>query len=565
MQQLIQGATLQNGKYRIEKVLGQGGFGITYLATQTVLGNKVAIKELFMQGVNDRQDGMVTVSNNANSNLFTHQKCKFVKEAQRIAGLDNKHIVKVHDMFEENNTAYYVMDYIEGESLQEVITHHHGALAESSVRDYLSQILSALSAMHHNSIWHLDIKPANIMLDKNGNIVLIDFGASKQIESEGTLTVSTSLSLTQGFAAPEQLQGTIQNIGAWTDFYALGATLYVLLTRTMPPTFADIASEGSNAFHFSQNVSTQMRQLVEWMMKLNKHERPQSVDEIQRRLSSETKVAPQQKRASRKSSSQNNNKSRVWIFVVIAVFFAILAAAISNKSNSTQSSNITENPNSSASSLEQPAEAAKPTYEQLVAKVKVSAKKTEKGILVVASNTSDYAIEDICVTVDAGNSIIEKGVIKSVAAHGKAQTLISPQAEFELVYGKDNISCPVHLNVLTCSELGYINNDGEGLKNNLSSFLFVRNISDTYHPKFELVNYSKYNFQNVTVSVSYSQDQWNYFGNPTDVEQKTIEHTFTGVPANGSVRYELPNPTGRYEFKDIQPQIKSYSCNALGI
>lgn len=174
MQQLIQGATLLNGKYRIEKVLGQGGFGITYLATQTVLGNKVAIKELFMQGINDRHDGMVTVSNNANSNLFTHQKRKFVKEAQRIAGLNNKHIVKVHDMFEENNTAYYVMDNIEVESLQDVITHHHGALPESCVKDYLSQILSALGAMHQNRIWHLDIKPANIMLDKNGNIVLID-------------------------------------------------------------------------------------------------------------------------------------------------------------------------------------------------------------------------------------------------------------------------------------------------------------------------------------------------------------------------------------------------------
>lgn len=565
MQQLIQGATLQNGKYRIEKVLGQGGFGITYLATQTVLGNKVAIKELFMQGVNDRQDSSVTVSNNANSNLFAHQKRKFVKEAQRIAGLENKHIVKVHDMFEENDTAYYVMDYIEGESLQDVITHHHGALAESSVREYLNQILSALTAMHQNRIWHLDIKPANIMLDKNGNVVLIDFGASKQIESDGTLTVSTSLSLTQGFAAPEQLQGTIQNIGSWTDFYALGATLYVLLTRTMPPTFADIASEGSNAFHFSQNVSTQMRQLVEWMMKLNKHERPQLVDEIQRRMSSKTEVAPQPNQVARKNHSQNNNKSRVWIFVVIAAFFAILAVAISSKSNSTPSSNNAENTNSSASSLEQSAEAEKPTYEQLIAKVKVCAKKTDKGILVVASNTSDYAIEDICVTVDAGNSIIEKGVIKSVAAHGNAQTLISPQTEFELVYGKDNNSCPVHLDVLTCSDLGYINNDGEGLKNNLSSFLFVRNIWDTYHPKFELVNYSKYNFQKVIVSISYTQEQPNFFGGPTDVEQKTIEHTFTGVPANGSVRYELPNPTGRYEFKDIQPQIVSYSCDALGI
>ena len=564
MQQLNQGATLQNGKYRIEKVLGQGGFGITYLATQTVLGNKIAIKELFMQGVNDRQDSSVTVSNNANSNLFTHQKRKFVKEAQRIAGLNNKHIVKVHDMFEENDTAYYVMDYIDGVSLQEVITHHHGALAESSVRDYLNQILSALSAMHQHSIWHLDIKPANIMLDKNGNIVLIDFGASKQIESDGTLTVSTSLSLTQGFAAPEQLQGTIQNIGAWTDFYALGATLYVLLTRTMPPTFADIASEGSNTFHFSQNVSTQMRQMVEWMMKLNKHERPQSVDEIQRRLSSETKVAPQPVKVARKNHSQNNNKSRVWVIIAIAVFFVILAAAISNNSNSTSSPDYQENSNPSVSSLEQSAKAEKPTYEQLVAKVKVSAKKTDKGILVIAANTSDYTIEDICVTVDAGNSITEKGNIKSVAAHGKTQALIRPQTEFELISGKDNNSCHVHMDVLSCSALGYINNDGEGLKNNLSSFLFVRNIWDTYHPKFELVNYSKYNFQNVIVSISYTQEQPNYFGGPSNVEQKTIEHTFAGVPANGSVQYELPNPSN-YEFKDFQLQIESYSCNELGI
>lgn len=293
MQQLQQGATLQNGKYRIEKVLGQGGFGITYLATQTVLGNKVAIKELFMQGVNDRQDSSVTVSNNANSNLFANQKRKFVKEAQRIAGLDNKHIVKVHDMFEENDTAYYVMDYIEGESLQDVITHHHGALAESSVRDYLNQILSALSAMHQHSIWHLDIKPANIMLDKNGNIVLIDFGASKQIDtsdSNATIATSTSLAFTPGYASPEQMLGSVNKFGPWTDFYSLGGTLYSLLTSKMPPTISDMDEQDGNSFTFPPEIGSRMRELVLWLMKPKIANRPQQVSEIQEYLETGNKV-----------------------------------------------------------------------------------------------------------------------------------------------------------------------------------------------------------------------------------------------------------------------------------
>lgn len=293
MQQLQQGATLQNGKYRIEKVLGQGGFGITYLATQTVLGNKVAIKELFMQGVNDRQDGMVTVSNNANSNLFTHQKRKFVKEAQRIAGLDNKHIVKVHDMFEENNTAYYVMDYIEGESLQDVITHHHGVLPESCVKDYLNQILSALSAMHQNSIWHLDIKPANIMLDKNGNIVLIDFGASKQIDTSdanATIATSTSLAFTPGYASPEQMLGSVNKFGPWTDFYSLGGTIYSLLSSKMPPSIADMDEQNCNSFTFPPKIGIRMRQLVLWLMKPQIANRPQQVSEIQEYLKTGSKV-----------------------------------------------------------------------------------------------------------------------------------------------------------------------------------------------------------------------------------------------------------------------------------
>lgn len=106
MQQLQQGAMLQNGKYRIEKVLGQGGFGITYLAMRTDTGSQVAIKELFVQGINDRKGNNVTISNPVYIQSFFHQKEKFSKEARRIHNIDNPHVVKVYDSFDENGAAY---------------------------------------------------------------------------------------------------------------------------------------------------------------------------------------------------------------------------------------------------------------------------------------------------------------------------------------------------------------------------------------------------------------------------------------------------------------------------
>lgn len=300
MQQLQQGATLQNGKYRIEKVLGQGGFGITYLAMRMDTGSQVAIKELFVQGINDRKGNDVTISNPVYIQSFSHQKEKFSKEARRIHNIDNPHVVKVYDSFEENGTAYYTMQFVEGYSLGKLLKKT--IFSEEQSKDILIQLLDALSIIHSQNIWHLDIKPDNILLDNKGNVILIDFGASKHIEQNGTLTTSSSLAMTPGFAAPEQMQGDISKFGPWTDFYALGGTLYTILTKNNPPSFADIISEESHAFSFPSNVSDQIRKLITWMMEPNRNKRPQDTKEIKQKLSIDA--------LSRKKHKKNYH--RVW-------------------------------------------------------------------------------------------------------------------------------------------------------------------------------------------------------------------------------------------------------------
>ena len=293
MQHLQPNTTLQGGKYKIEKVLGQGGFGITYLATQISLNRKVAIKELFIggsgQAINERRGNMVVVTNSANQASFDQQKEKFKKEAERLANLNHPNLVKVHELFEENGTAYYVMDYIDGESLRTKV-NREGALPEDLVLNYLQQLLPALEVAHKKSIWHLDIKPENIMVDKHGHVYLIDFGASKHIEQNNTLTTSLVLAYTKGYCPPEltdliyenqeDLIDALKEIGPWTDFYALGATIYNLLTDNIPPSSKRIEKNGSNAFTFPSNVSSSTQDLIVWMMEPDREDRPQEVCDI---------------------------------------------------------------------------------------------------------------------------------------------------------------------------------------------------------------------------------------------------------------------------------------------
>ena len=282
MQHLLPNTTLQGGKYRIERVLGQGGFGNTYIAINTVFDDHVAIKEFFMQGVNDRDEtsGSVTIGVESNTQQFDEQKEKFKKEARRLWKLKNEHIVKVHDLFEENGTSYYVMDYIDGESLAERLKRTGKPMSEQDVKNLLPQILDALKEVHQNEMWHLDLKPGNIMVDKKGNAYLIDFGASKQIRANGSMTTSTALCYTPGYAPNEQIGQMYDRFGPWTDIYALGATIYNLLTNKKPPMAIDIEEDEEDAFDFPNTISDGMRKLVVWMMQPKRKERPQSVEEV---------------------------------------------------------------------------------------------------------------------------------------------------------------------------------------------------------------------------------------------------------------------------------------------
>ena len=248
------GTTLQGGKYRIERVLGQGGFGITYLAEQMTLERKVAIKEFFMREycVRNTEDSSVTTISSTARAIFERFKQKFLSEAKTIAKFHHPNIIDIYDIFLENNTAYYVMEYIDGQSLEDVVKKK-GALPEKTAIEYIRQVGEALDCMHQKNINHLDVKPNNIMLRNNGHeVVLIDFGISKQYDEDGKELTTTLVGVSEGYAPLEQYQkGSLQEFSPQTDIYSLGATLYKLIEGKTPPEAYKVLLNGLS---FSSNV-----------------------------------------------------------------------------------------------------------------------------------------------------------------------------------------------------------------------------------------------------------------------------------------------------------------------
>ena len=276
------GTLLMKGAYRIERPISSGGFGNTYVVRNLNFDVLFAMKEFFMKDINLRDGADVTVSIPGKKPMFEAQRNKFKKEAQRLRHIDNPHIVKVHDLFEENGTVYYVMDFIDGDSLSDIVKAN-GPMSEERAMDIFRQMLDALEVVHgHNPMMlHLDIKPANIMVDKKGNAYLLDFGSSKQIDLDGGLTTDGSgITLSKGFAPTELIDQNRSHIGPWTDLYELGATLYYLVTGQQPPSVSEIQEEGPSAFGFPENVSDTTRTLILWLMSLSRSKRPKSVAEV---------------------------------------------------------------------------------------------------------------------------------------------------------------------------------------------------------------------------------------------------------------------------------------------
>lgn len=243
---LPNGHLLQNGKYRLTHIVGQGGFGITYKGVwftevKGPLGTiktevPICVKEYFFKDYcyRDPESYAVRVHSETGRVLFDKFKEKLIKEAKILSEVHHPHIVNVLEVFEENDTAYIAMEYISGNSLKYMMDKE-GVLPEAKVLRYVHQIGEALQFVHEKNILHLDIKPSNILIDQNGKARLIDFGVSKRYDIEQQETSTTMLTLSKGFASIEQYdnEGT-QSFSPCPDIYSLGATMYNLLTGKIP-------------------------------------------------------------------------------------------------------------------------------------------------------------------------------------------------------------------------------------------------------------------------------------------------------------------------------------------
>ena len=285
---MLRVGTLLRRIYRIDGYLASGGFGNTYVATNVEFDEQVAVKEFFMKGLSRRDVNSTSISVTNAENLGQFEKLRnvFKREARRlrrIGKLNNPHIVKVYDIFEENNTTYYVMQFINGSSFSELLKMQNAPCDSSWLLEvFLPQVLDALQELHENKIWHLDIKPANIMADAYGNIMLIDFGSSKQVDpnSGDPDTISSFLLITRPYAPIELKEYDYKKIGPWTDLFSLGATLYNLATLQRPPRASEITVDGEAAFKFLPQTNETFKKLVMWMMSTNIDKRPQSVAEV---------------------------------------------------------------------------------------------------------------------------------------------------------------------------------------------------------------------------------------------------------------------------------------------
>lgn len=278
------GTYLHNGSYLINKVLSQGGFGITYLATKTDDNEVVVIKEYYKKEwhIRDIHSSQITI-NADTSDIEEKFRKKFKKEAETIMRLKHPNIVKVFEFFEDNGTLYYSMEYIDGLSISDYVKEN-GRLNEGYGVKLIRTIAQTLGYIHSMNELHLDITPRNIMLRKNHEVVLIDFGVSKHYSEDGKQSTTTPVAHSDGYAPKEQyLSEGVVRFSPATDIYALAATFYYMLTGVTPPNANDrqqFFEEGKDILDIPYNLPQNVRNSISAGMCIARKNRLQNTQEF---------------------------------------------------------------------------------------------------------------------------------------------------------------------------------------------------------------------------------------------------------------------------------------------
>jgi serine/threonine protein kinase len=319
IKELKNNTTLQSGKYTIEHVIGAGGFGITYYARHNGLGHHFAIKEFFIGAYCMRNSFRKTVMLQGMDNVVYEKYLqKFIEEAQTLARLDHPNIVKVTDIFQENNTAYIVMPFVEGQTLQQLV-EQKGKLDYETAVNYMAQIAEAVDYIHTRDILHRDIKPENIIITPENKAILIDFGSAREFIHDKTQQ-HTSI-YTQGYAPLEQYAANSRK-GSYSDIYSLGATFYFALTGEKPMDAATRTMETMpEPKALVSDIPEEANRTIMKAMELKPEERQQRVGEFMGDL---LNVEQKQRKSTIKFPSKNKKKQNKRNFLLFLLIIAVL-------------------------------------------------------------------------------------------------------------------------------------------------------------------------------------------------------------------------------------------------
>lgn len=276
--ELSSGTTLCGGKYVIEKKIGAGGFGITYIARHTTLDRKYAIKEFFISGYNVRNNVTNHVSlQGLDIENFDKVRQNFINEARTLAHLNNDAVVKVIDIFDENGTSYMVMPFVEGVTLQSMV-EKDGPMEYEMAVNYMVQICEALTYIHSKSILHRDVTPDNVIVTPEQKIVLIDFGSARKFVDGKTQRQTTIVK--PGYAPLEQHSARSRK-GAFTDLYSVGAVFYFLLTGERPMDATErVLERMKEPIELNPDVPPQINAIIMKAMEMDGEMRYQSAKEL---------------------------------------------------------------------------------------------------------------------------------------------------------------------------------------------------------------------------------------------------------------------------------------------